>query len=214
MTEFASLSPAELPSVPEAKLAPLFYVVAPRKFTILFLVTFGLYQVYWFYKNWSLFKSRIPSASAFGTTIWPVPRAVFSVFFVHALFKTIKQHAPDKPAVAAWGESSHATFVVFLILLSTLLSRLADHFNGNVWLNLLGILVVVPLMHALRNAQDMINIACDDPQGAANAALTWANYLWIVIGALFWMTVVLGMFALGTDSGSAAGFHTGGDAGF
>jgi hypothetical protein len=214
MTELSSPSPADMPSVPDVKLGPLFYVVALRKFALLFVATFGLYQVYWFYKNWSNFKGRMPFASEVGTTIWPVPRAVFSVFFVHALFKAVKQHAPDKPSVAAWGQSAHATLVVVLILLSNVLSRLSEKIDENFWLNMAAILIVFPLMVAIRNAQDMINIACDDPQGRTNATLTWANYTWIAIGTLCWVLILIGTFAMGPDTGGGAGFHTGGDSGF
>ena len=31
---------------------PLFYVVSPKKFWVLFIATMGAYEPYWFYKNW------------------------------------------------------------------------------------------------------------------------------------------------------------------
>ena len=36
-----------------------FYVVGKIKFLVLFFSTFGLYSLYWFYRNWKLYKEKI-----------------------------------------------------------------------------------------------------------------------------------------------------------
>lgn len=193
MTELNALPAAELPSAPDTALAPMFYVVSLRKFTILFLTTFGWYQVYWFYKNWDCFKDRHPSASEVGTTIWPVPRALFSIFFTHSLFRKIKEHAPDDPRIAAWHQSTHATLLVVLIVVSNVAAKVADRFVEDFWLTLFALVMVLPLMLVTRAAQAKANIACGDPQGASNATLTIANYIWMVLGCLFWLAVLAGL---------------------
>ena len=58
---------------------PKFYVVSARKFWLLFLLTGGIYCVAWFYKNWAHFKRATKDDD-----IWPGPRAVFHIFFVHS----------------------------------------------------------------------------------------------------------------------------------
>ena len=50
------------------------YVVAKTKFWVLFVGTFSLYGVYWFYRQWDAQKERN------GLNIWPIWRAVFSIF--------------------------------------------------------------------------------------------------------------------------------------
>lgn len=193
------------PAADDAQQDPMFYVVSPRKFTILFLATLGGYQLYWFYKNWRCFKNRSLAASASATSIWPVPRAVFSVFFIHALFREVKQHAPGNAAVAAWRQSGHATALVILILLSNVLSRLGNRFDDNFWINAASLIVLIPILFTLRGAQDMINAACGDPLGAANAQLSGANYAWIVLGLLFWLLVLFGLFAPGVQHSTELG---------
>lgn len=189
----------------ETKRDPLFYIVSPRKFTILFLATLGGYQLYWFYKNWRCFKDQMPAASEFGTTIWPVPRALFSIFFVHALFRAVKGHAPGIPAVAAWRQSAHATALVILIIVSNVLTRVANHFADYFWINAASLIILIPVMFTMRGAQDMVNAACGDPDGAGNANLTGANYAWIALGVIFWILIVFGMFAGGTHQGTELG---------
>lgn len=91
-------------SLPDAQSTPLFYVVPLRKFARLFFMTLGGNQLYWLYKNWACFKDRMQGASDFGSTVWPVPRALCSIFFVHSLLRVVKQHAAEN----ARGSSSVA----------------------------------------------------------------------------------------------------------
>ena len=53
------------------------------KIALLSVTTFGLYQLYWFYKNWDLFKL------ATGRKISPSWRAVLAIFNCHSLFTKV-----------------------------------------------------------------------------------------------------------------------------
>lgn len=55
-----------------------FYPISPLKFSLLSLVTLGLYQIYWFYRNWSYLKrveypKSLPFWRAFFSYIWFYP---------------------------------------------------------------------------------------------------------------------------------------------
>ena len=63
-----------------------FYVVSLKKFWILTIGTAGLYLVYWFIKHWKNWKL------ASGERLWPFMRMLFSVFFVHHLFRLFEEH--------------------------------------------------------------------------------------------------------------------------
>jgi hypothetical protein len=164
----------------------MFYVVSTRKLAILFLATAGLYPIYWFYKNWDRYKDRVPGASRFGTRVSPPVRAAFSVFFVHALFRTVKQHGSAHAACRAWSAGLHATWLVLLLLAGECVDTLVDPALGRPYGNLAALLVMVVTLFAFLKAQRMINLACGDPAGAANARLSRANLAWIAIGAVVW----------------------------
>ena len=50
---------------------PAYYAVGPLKFTAMSICTFGLYEMYWSYKNWQFVKARD------GSDILPLARAFF-----------------------------------------------------------------------------------------------------------------------------------------
>jgi hypothetical protein len=171
----------------------MFYVVSRRKLAILFLSTFMLYAFYWFYKNWSRYKGHHPEACRFGTTVSPAPRAAFWMFFTHALFRKIKQHGMDQPAVARWHSGLHATILVALMLVSSFIDVPIGGKAGDV----VSTLSIVPLLFPFLKAQDMINLGCGDPGGKSNDRLSKANKAWMIAGGLLWVLVILGTFILG-----------------
>jgi hypothetical protein len=199
----SSTAPADgRPAFPEAPLPPMFYVVSKRKMAILYLSTFTLYTFYWFYKNWDLYKGRHPEASKFGTTIWPVPRAVFPMFFTHSLFAKVKAYGRGLAQVERWHSGWHASFAVVWMLLSEVIDSLIGGYLGDV----VSILAILPLLFFLLHAQGMVNAACGDVQGESNRRLSRANKAWIVIGALFWMAAI-GNMLLSDDEDAAPDEH-------
>lgn len=58
---------------------PLFHV-SLTKLIIMFIATFGLYQVYWFYKQWQALKNY------YDLDAWPIARSFFFLSFIHILY--------------------------------------------------------------------------------------------------------------------------------
>jgi hypothetical protein len=44
------------PPIPDGQ--PIFFPVSPLKLVVMSTVTFGIYELYWFYQNWKLVKHR------------------------------------------------------------------------------------------------------------------------------------------------------------
>jgi hypothetical protein len=172
-----------------ASAGPAFYVVSRRKLAILFLSTFSGYAFYWFYKNWHCYKGKHPEASRFGSTISPAPRAAFSMFFTHALFRKVKAHGQAQPAVARWRSDLHASILVGLLLLANFIDVLIVGPAGDVASFAAIFVMVLPFL----KAQQLINLSCGDPEGTANDRLTKANWTWMILGALMWVLVLVGL---------------------
>src|SRR3954463_16448634 len=96
------------------------YVVSSTKLMVLYLATFGLYGVYWFYKHWK--HQQIQQRSS----IWPVARAIFSIFYVTQLFKGFDLEARMRGDAPSWNPTSHAAMFIGL----TVVGRVLDKMGG------------------------------------------------------------------------------------
>jgi hypothetical protein len=168
---------------------PGFYVVSKRKLAILFLSTFTLYILYWYYKNWDRYKGRHPEASRFGSTVSPAPRAAFWMFFTHALFRKIKAYGRDQPAIARWRSDWHATVLVALLLLANFIDVLIGGTAGDVASFASMFILLLPFL----KAQEKINLSCGDPEGKGNDRLSKANWAWVLAGGVLWVLVIAGV---------------------
>ena len=164
---------------------PLFYVVAPAKFLWLSIMTMGMYFVYWFYRNWR--QVRIHN----GASISPVMRGIFHVFFVHRLFGEVERRLERQGGHPGWRPEELPTRYVVMLIGSNLLGHLADHDVGMPVTLLASIVITVLMAFVLLPGQRAINLACGDPDGSANRRLTGANWLWLVLGGLFWANVLI-----------------------
>lgn len=194
--------PVAITDVPaDADRAPAFYVVSPRKFTILYLATFSLYAIYWFYKNWANYRDWRQATPA-DASIWPVPRAIFSIFFIHSLFRKVKHVGQHSAVVQAWGNTVHAWLLVAFMLVSSVLDRLSSKGIGSPITDIGSLVMLVPMLFAFLPAQRMINQACKDPGGTGNNQFSGANIAWVVLGCIMWLLALFGLAGMGvTHSG-------------
>lgn len=178
----------EIAEEPKAK--QYFYVVSPKKFSILFLVTFGFYAVYWFYKQWHCYKLST------NKNVMPIMRAIFNIFFTHALLQRINDRLRSVDRTYSWDPTVIATSYV----IANIAARISDKLStNNIAVQLTSSLVIALVFikwRLLHNAQKAANSACSDPKGLSNSKFTPANYGWIVIGVILWFVILLGLFVI------------------
>lgn len=109
-----------------------YFPVSPRKFIVLSLLTWGVYQLYWFYKNWSFVRSRDRSG------ILPLARAVFAPLWYPAFLGDLNKNLESRPEVSE--DRLMPAAIYFLFALSF---RFPDPF----WL--VGLFSFVPLLPAV-----------------------------------------------------------------
>lgn len=168
----------------------MFYVVSKQKFALLFFSTLGIYLLYWFYKNWQMFKESS------GKSIWPVPRAIFSIFFTHSLFREVDSVLNNNNKKFDWKPETLATIYVIFAIASQVLDRMAIKEIGSPYTDLLSILILPVIYLVLAKSQEAINLSQNDPEGQSNSTYTAANYVWIVLGLLLWAMVLFGFIVL------------------
>tara|TARA_R110000764_G_scaffold239212_1_gene337832 strand:+ start:1151 stop:1723 length:573 start_codon:yes stop_codon:yes gene_type:complete len=167
------------------------YVVSPKKFTILFFCTMGLYSLYWSYKNWSLYNSST------NANIWPFARAFFDIFFIHSLCNKLLTCVGSMPTTKEHSNIElQATRYVILTVVGRIFDQVSTKGVGMPYSYFVSILVLPFTFQALLTIQIRINQHMGDELGHSNTSLTWVSYIWIVLGVLLWAIIVLGGIAI------------------
>jgi hypothetical protein len=151
-----------------------FFDVSVLKLVVMSIVTFGFYELYWFYRHWRMAKDR-------GEDVTPWARALFAVFFVYPLFKNVRQAGRAASVDAA----ANAGGLAALFILLQISWRLPDPF----WLAAFA--TVVPLAIVQRDIGRIHRAMGLDP--GINSRFTGKNYLAIVIGGLLVLLILVGL---------------------
>lgn len=200
-TETAAVQPPDSPPESSGNTAsheaflseqPRFFPVSEGKLMTLYILSFGLYGVFWFYKNWKLQQKLMDKK------IHPVWRAIFSIFYTHSLFRRIDQQASHLEKHHRFNASLLATFFVFTIIVSNILDQIA---TSSGMLNNLpdNLIIIVSLVlfflstYPLLKAQSTINRINNDMLGYLNYKYSLANYVLMAIGTALWLLIALGL---------------------
>ena len=146
-------------------------------FIILYFLTFGLYGSYWQYKTWTFFKQRQ------NLDIWPIPRAIFAIFFIYSLFEKILAFAKYNEVSKTY--SSGGLFALFAVL-----TYGADKLPEPLFL--LSLLAVFAYLQPI-NVFNLAMINSDDFDAKYLEGFTQKQLILIVCGVIFWLLLILGL---------------------
>ena len=198
----------------EAQTPPL-YLVAPYKCMLLYFTTVGFYAFYWCWRHWSLLSRHE------GLDLWPLPRALLHLLFMHSLFRRIdarlrnalqdsgphdsrlhdsrQHHSGHRKAPQhelRWSPMLWAWVYVVFSIAGLAFDHLAADDIGFPLTDVLTFMTLLPTGYALLQAQNAANAACGDPAGSRNARLSPANYAWLIFGFLLWAAVFIGFWIM------------------
>ncbi len=172
---------------------PRYYIVAPFKFILLSVLTFTLYFVYWFYKNWQRIKIDD------NDDIWPPARAFFYIFFTHSLFTDVQERFKTQGRKWDWQPGLLATLFIIVTLVGNIIDRFIPYDTYPLMSSLLPLGSTLLATFLLLPAQKAINAVCGDDAGNSNSKLTVANWAWMVLGGIFWLLILIGTYAMIVD---------------
>lgn len=140
--------PAEFPLSMDNNYQPAEYVDYVKKqhvwvFCLLSFFTFGLYTIYWFYKCWCFFEE------SYEWDIYPVWRAIFTIFFTHSLLETINDLAIEKGHSGISRINTYATGYVVVAIVQRLLDQTIPTSLALLPLLLMPFLFLVPTVKQL-----------------------------------------------------------------
>ncbi|MFC3653044.1 hypothetical protein ACFONN_15905 [Dyella humi] len=152
-----------------------FFAVSPLKLAVMSIFTLGLYELYWFYKNWQCIKVREKE------NISPFWRAVFAYFFCYSLFSEMREWQKENGK----GEMP-AGLLAFGWIIVTFMYRLPAPF----WLTSMGSVAFLLPVQKVINDINLIEAPDHDP----NAKIRGANWIAIVVGGLILALAFIGLF--------------------
>ncbi len=158
-----------------------FYVISLKKMIILTFATLGIYVAYWFWKHWNQWKQATDS------NIWPIPRAIFCIFFTHSLFREINEEAEEVTAQDLPALGLFATIFVVIQFVDRAVDKLLLPEEFSLTLDIPILIVFLSLnVWCLWQAQKQANLACNDEDGLSNDNFGIAEYIVIALGVLVW----------------------------
>jgi len=162
-----------------------FYPVALWKFTLLTTVSFGIYWIFWIYKNWHwLTTVQEENLSPFWRTLF-YPIMIFSLF----------SHMSEQDNKGTRWFRFIAMPLATLILLANILDKVITRWeDAPLWLDALGIATIYLLIPAVIHVNKM-----NDYNGRAyinNSKLTWHSITFIAMTVPIAILAFIGLFMM------------------
>ena len=168
-----------------------YYTVAKHKLITLIISTMGLYVIYWFYKNWKYQEPKMDMP------IRPFWRGLFYYFYVHSLFARVYGSAKNQQIEVKYNLKTLAT-VLMIAAICGVISSGVSNYSTSYLLSMLGLLSLPATLYPLLKTQEVINQVNNDPKGEANCRYTALNIIFIVIGVIWWLLTLFGLYVIAT----------------
>jgi hypothetical protein len=145
-----------------------YYYVSVAKFTLFSILSMGLWEIYWFFKNWEYVRDKEK------IHISPLLRAGFSPIYAYPLFKRIDFSLKEKGIYIPLSP----LFLFLIYVLGFLFSFLTVGLS-----TLIPSLTFLPLIYL----QYQINKI----QHPMSETITWPQVVFLVTGIFLWILVIL-----------------------
>lgn len=144
---------------------PVYFPVSRLKLAIMSFFTLGIYEVYWFYRNW-----RFVRRNERPVDIWPLARGVFALFFCYALLRRVKRTGADL--------SLRPSFSPLFVTAGWTVLNLLSYVPEGLWvLSFFSGFMLLPVQKHINSINARLA-----PDAAPNDQLTWKNYAAILLG--------------------------------
>lgn len=176
--------PAPAPKTPAQRdappVGPMFLHIPIGRLAFMSIISAGLYDAYWIYKNWRYVKERD------GLTILPFWRGIFGIFFVYGILKTIRNdEQTNRLEQATFSAGRLAIGWIILILVGAALG------GTEIWLNALGMMIAslsflfcVPVQIYINRVNRKINLR------PPYTPWSWGHMVCLVLGILNWLLLL------------------------
>ncbi len=167
---------------------PEFITVSRRHLMTMYIVTLGLYSVYWFYRHWSILKrTTMPK-------IWPIPRAIFQIFFAYEFFTIVEKQAEEAAVEKLYDPYKLAWLYVGFLIASNITDRFEEYIPDHIDVGILFLALVVPpiLLWPVQRTINRVNENNGSEQNENRSHSMWESVA-IVIGSIVLLLSIAGL---------------------
>jgi len=155
---------------------PYFFTTSAAKLALMSICTFGIYDLYWFYENWTLIEKRSKQ------NIMPFWRAFFAPFWAYSCFEQIEEISVEN--------NINATLSIGFLAVSYFIIQALWRLPDPYWLT--SFLSFVPIIPANQAALAINNHLV--PNFKNNDKFTGWNWVGLIVGGLLFILCILGTF--------------------
>jgi hypothetical protein len=169
------------------------FAVGTRKLLVMSVLTFGLYTIHWFERQYRFQKG------VRGEATMPLARGIFSIFFANELFRRVESAAHGAGVERSWtGSGMGGLFIV-----SAVAGRILDRISGKLTtgtvssvLAVVSTLLLFGLAYPLVQVQGTVNEVLDRTNASRerNETFTGWNWLLMILGGGLLVMGVIGSF--------------------
>jgi hypothetical protein len=153
-------------------------LISVNKFLILFMLSFGLYSIWWMYKVWKFFKEKD------SLDIMPFWRGFFSIIFAYSLFDTILKYA--------WTNGYAKSYQSFTLFIGYVLTSVVSNFLPDpYWLT--GFLSSFFFISPIEAFNFSIENS-DRHEATISESFNGRQIVILVVGIAMWILVLIGLF--------------------
>lgn len=164
-----------------------YFSISPKRLALFSILTLGIYEIYWFFKNWEAVKK------AENLKISPLGRAIFAVFYCNSLFKKVLESAKSHNYQNSYSPGWLATAYILLLVVGNGLSRVE---SSDVGFNLIWLIVAISTFIPLLSVQKAINFNNEKIKDTSDlkSGFSGGEVVLIIIGLAWFLLVLWGSF--------------------
>ncbi|MDP8254154.1 MAG: hypothetical protein P9M14_00255 [Candidatus Alcyoniella australis] len=161
---------------------PLFLYIPISRLIVLSILTVGLYEIYWIYKNWSYLKER------YDLRIRPFWRGVWGIFFCHSLLRRIHDdQEANSLQLPSFTPGYLATGWIIMTIGSNLVARIPGALSTIIFPFIPSFLFLVPVQKYINSISIIRN-----PNEKYHSWST-GHIVCIIIGTVVWGLSIFGL---------------------
>lgn len=151
-------------------------LVTITQYMLLSIATFGLYTVWWMYKEWRFFRDKEY------LDIYPAVRAIFSVFFIYSLSQRILDYAKS----LGYTKTYDPLLILFVVIFSNIASIFPDPYG---LISIVFFFVLIPVV----NASNFAKLQDGSFNCGYQSSFSGKQFILLIAGGIFWVLIIIGL---------------------